>query len=74
MGTGAGLTSEQGRVVHTLCARDDLLPSDENIKGVAIALILRVRHCVEGPDLHVLGNSYTQHCRWRCSLVTNQDK
>lgn len=39
--------------MHTLRSRDDLLPPDEDVKGVAIAGVLRVWHGVEGPNLHL---------------------
>ena len=37
--------------MNPLCARDDLLSSDEDVVGVAVPLVRRVRHCVEWPNL-----------------------
>ena len=39
--------------MYALRPRDDFFPSDEHVKGVAVAGVLRVRHGVEGPHLHL---------------------
>ena len=39
--------------MYTLRSRDDFLSADKHVEGVAVARVLRVRHCVEGPHLHL---------------------
>lgn len=56
-------TCEEGGVVDALCAGDDLLAADEDIKGVAVARVLRVWHRVERPHLIAcqVSNARSQH-------------
>lgn len=44
-------TCKQIWIVHTLCATDDLLATDEHVKAVAVIGIIRARHSVEGAHL-----------------------
>lgn len=51
LSAGPELTQQQKGVVNPLRSADDLLAADEDVVRVAVRLICRVRHRVEGPDL-----------------------